>query len=276
MTVWSGFASRSERKTHIEVLGEGENYEPALKIQSCRSHGLVHRVKGYKTGRTHHLLSRLELACFHLLDWSDDVIDIREQYPLQPIAETRQIAHELGVRYPLQRRKRRGWFIAEPMVITSDFRVTFSSPDSVWDEVISVKPAGDLVKKRTLDKLEIERRYWSRRSTPWRLVTERELPEILVANLKHLHTYRWVTGRDTLREDVPLLTEKLYNFLHDEDRPVGAVCAEFDHEFRLPIGTSIDLVWHEVAMKRWALNLNELLSPDKPLPGLTKAKRQPT
>ena len=154
--------------------------------------------------------------------------------------------------------------------MTSDFRVTFSSPDSVWDEVVSVKPSSDLVKKRTLDKLEIERRYWGRRSTPWRLVTERELPEVLVANLTHLHTYRWVTGRDILREDVSLLTENLYGRLHEEDRSVGAVCAEFDREFRLSFGTSIDLVWHAVATKKWAVNLDEPLSPDKPLPGLYK------
>jgi hypothetical protein len=154
--------------------------------------------------------------------------------------------------------------------MTSDFRVTFSSPESVWDEVVSVKPGGDLVKKRTLDKLEIERRYWGRRSTPWRLVTERELPKVLVANLKHLHTYRWVTGRDMLREDVSFLTDKLYGCLQEEERSVGAVCAEFDLEFRLPVGTSIDLVWHAVATKKWVLNLDQPLSPDRPLPGLYK------
>lgn len=38
----------------------------------------------------HHFLSKLETNYFYWLDWSPIVSDIREQYPLLPLEETRQ------------------------------------------------------------------------------------------------------------------------------------------------------------------------------------------
>lgn len=67
--------------------GDGPGYMPWIRIQDFASNGVVSRVKGRKTGRIHHLMSNNELAYFYLLDWSDSVLDIREQYPLLYITE---------------------------------------------------------------------------------------------------------------------------------------------------------------------------------------------
>ena len=62
--------------------GSGANYKPWLRIHEVPSQGLSHRIYSFKTKRTHHLLSNLELGVFLTLDWMDHVQDIREQYPL--------------------------------------------------------------------------------------------------------------------------------------------------------------------------------------------------
>ena len=54
------------------------------------------RIKGWKSGRVHHLLSLLELRWFYVLDWNLEVIDVREQYPLLPLEETLAIAADRG------------------------------------------------------------------------------------------------------------------------------------------------------------------------------------
>lgn len=72
--------------------GKGANYKPWLHIQDIPSQGLCSRVKGWKTGRVHHLLSEMETSYFYVLEWSTKVLDIREQFPLLPLEETLGLA----------------------------------------------------------------------------------------------------------------------------------------------------------------------------------------
>lgn len=44
--------------------GYGEKYKPGVTIRGVHSTGLSHRIKGWKTNRTHHFLSLLELHFF--------------------------------------------------------------------------------------------------------------------------------------------------------------------------------------------------------------------
>ena len=72
---------------------------PYLLVHDVPSNGLASRIWGWKTNRVHHLLSRLELIFFYMLEWCQDVIDIREQFPLN-LDETLAISDRLGVRHP--------------------------------------------------------------------------------------------------------------------------------------------------------------------------------
>lgn len=117
--------SRNSSETTIENrlkqgrgMGQGANYNPWLHIQDVPSQGLASRIKGWKTGRVHHLLSELETSYFYVLDSSLPVLDIREQFPLLPLEETLTIAEQCGVAYPADPRTK------EPVVMTTDFVVT--------------------------------------------------------------------------------------------------------------------------------------------------------
>ena len=99
--------------------GEGSDYKPWLYIHDVASKGLVTRIQGWKHQREHHLLSNGEFAYFYQLEWSEQVVDIREQFPLWPIEETQEIAGRLGIKHPDPRRGENN--IA---VVTSDMRIT--------------------------------------------------------------------------------------------------------------------------------------------------------
>jgi hypothetical protein len=81
--------------------GEGSAYIPWIRVQDVPSRGRPRKVPGIKSGRTHHTLSDLEYYYLLLLEFSSEVVDIREQYPVFPTARARDLAAELGIRYPM-------------------------------------------------------------------------------------------------------------------------------------------------------------------------------
>lgn len=146
--------------------GYGKTYKPWLRIQDVPSIGRSSRLLGDTTKRTHHLLSDLERGVCLALDGCEAVVDIREQFPL-PREDTIAIAIAMGVKHP----KHNG----VDQVMTTDFLVDVRTGPNVRLEAIAVKPASALDDKRTVEKLEIERRYWLRRGVAWRITTELEL-----------------------------------------------------------------------------------------------------
>ncbi|MFH4130708.1 TnsA endonuclease N-terminal domain-containing protein, partial [Acinetobacter baumannii] len=55
--------------------------------------------------------------------------------------------------------------------------------------VIQVKPLKELIKERTIEKLEIERRYWEVKEIPWSIVTEQNIPTTARKNLEWLSPF---------------------------------------------------------------------------------------
>ena len=160
--------------------GNGAEYRPWLTIQDVSSLGRSSRIYSRKTGREHHLLSDIETALFLIFDWSDAVTDIREQFPLDR-EETRQIAVDMGVRHPVDTQSR------TDIVMTTDFVVNVQAGEMNTLVARSVKPAGELDKVRTLEKQEIERRYWQAKGIDWGVVTDMDLPAQRIKNLRWLH-----------------------------------------------------------------------------------------
>jgi len=166
------------RKYLREGRGQGsrKNYTPWITVQDFPSNGMVSRVYGRKTGRLHHLMSNNELKFFYLADWSDEVLDIREQFPLLDISETIKIAEYTGIRYPYDNKS------GFPYVLTSDFFLETAN----GYEIVTIKSTADLKKPRVREKLEIERRYWSEKNIRWKIVTEKEINSDKSKNIEWL------------------------------------------------------------------------------------------
>jgi len=162
--------------------GVGKYYKPFLTVRDVPSKGRVHRRPAVTHGRVVHLLSDLELAAFLLFDWNSSVIDIREQFPLNP-EKTLTIARRLGIRHPAAK--------GVNQVMTTDLLVDLKRHDLHLSQAISVKYRVDLDDERVIEKLEIERRYWEGERVDWFLFTENEVPTTLIKNIKWLlpHVY---------------------------------------------------------------------------------------
>jgi hypothetical protein len=239
--------------------GEGASYVPWHTVQRVPTHGQANRVLGRASGRTHHLLSEVETDCLYLLDWCDAVLDVREQYPLLPLEETVRLADELGVAHPCHPRQR------YPVVMTTDFLVSRRAPAGTVTEALAVKLASALEETRTLEKLEIERRYWAARATRWQLVTERELPRAVVQNVRWLAPARDPRDVPVPSTDLPALLAVLYAQIAPAGAPLARTCSQYDARLGLRLGTTLALVRHALATKRWRTDLARPISPDQPL-----------
>lgn len=184
------FSSKQDIERHIANgfgAGAGAGYVPWLRVQDVPSMGRSHKIPGVKIDRIHHLLSDLERAYHLVCEFSEDVVDIREQYPLLPVESTQAIAQAIGVRYP----KYKSTTI--PLVMTTDFLLTVKQPNGDFKSVArTIKYQQDLEGKdsvRTLEKLEVERRFWISQGVDWRIVTEEMFTPDLIKNLGQLRRY---------------------------------------------------------------------------------------
>lgn len=233
--------------------GEGANYIPWIKVHQISSKGRSSRVLGWKTGRTHHLLSDLETKYFYVLDWSQITKDIREQYPLLPIEETIQISEELGIKHPSNNET------GSPNVMTTDFLITISE----GLRARTIKYAQDLESYRTIEKFEIERVYWQRRGVDWGIVTEREIPNTLIENIRIIH-------KSFRIEDIkPEVINRVKSYLEDEIASMGDslsdITLQTDEKFGLPYGTCLNLAYHFIANRLWVIDMYEVINPSNPL-----------
>lgn len=157
--------------------GEGKDYLLWLVVGDFPSDGQCNRVLGITTGRKHDFFSKLESNYFNLLDWQDDVIDIREQVPLFPGSETKAIAASPGLKHPYNNKSKIS------CVMTTDFLFTVKSGKKITLHARSVKYWKDLEACRTQEKMSIERTYWESRGVEFDVITERSIDQEKCASL---------------------------------------------------------------------------------------------
>jgi hypothetical protein len=220
--------------------GLGADYVPWLTVRDFPSLGIVSRVKGQTTGRVYHLMSANETSLFYLLDWSENVLDIREQYPLADLADAIGIAERAQIRYPYDNKS------GFPYVMTSDFYVETAN----GAVVLSVKPSSELDKPRVLEKLEVERRYWKARNIKWELVTEREINRTKARNIEWLSQARDLSQFGLSSTQQTLCIDFFMLRYIPEVSGIVGLFRELEQHFGLTSGMGLNIYKHLAYHKR--------------------------
>jgi len=228
--------------------GEGKTYKPFLEVRDVPSSGRIHRLPSITHGRIVHLLSDLELAAFLLFDWSSNVIDIREQFPLDPnrtfeLSQTCQISHPA--------------FRGDYQVMTTDFVIDIDINGKIHTQAISVKYSTDLKNKRVIEKQELERRYWESKEIEWFIFTENEVPNILIQNIKwvlpHIHSF------ELNKNDRHIIFEDINYAL--QTYPVSKIAksmALLDENKHQKAGTHLQYFRHLLAQRAFAWDMSKI------------------
>lgn len=238
-------------------LGHGADYKPWITVQDVPSQGRSHRLLGVVTGRIHHLLSDHERRAFLIYDFSDDLRDIREQFPLD-LAETQQIAQEAGIRHPVDAKSR------ATLVQTTDLLLDLERGGRLITIARTIKPSEVLSNRRTVEKLEIERRYWMARGVDWGIITERDVPFNLLHNLEFLQGFASLEdleqpSPDFYRERAALVAEELER--HPDVR-LQTFCQKTDARFGFNPGETLLLVRHLLAIKIWRTDMSQPITAE--------------
>lgn len=220
-------------------------YEPTINIQAFPSTGRVSRIKGWKTNRIHHLFSDIQTRYFYTLDWSDQVMDIREHFPLMDI-ELQDGLETSDLRLDIFADKESG----VPYIKTSTFLITVENNSKEIYIARSVKAASSLEKGITLEGIEIERRYWESKGVDFGIVTQYEIDKEVARNVEWVHNSKFYS------EDIGIPLDQ-FEFLRaalldDLGRTEGRldVClTSFDQLFKLDRGTGLMLFKHLIANK---------------------------
>ncbi|MED5052540.1 TnsA endonuclease N-terminal domain-containing protein [Anoxybacillus rupiensis] len=242
-----GWTEGKIARYYKEGRGQGElsNYKPWLTIQDVPSDGRAHRVKGWTTNRIHHLLSDMEYNYFCLLDWADEVIDIREQFPLSRDI-TLSIAEEKSIRHPIDSATQ------TPIVMTTDFLITVHKEKEIIYFARTVKETKELDSSRVIEKFEIEREYWVKQGVDWGIVTEKELPKDAIDNIK------WLYSAYFLSDDLDKkLLHSLYETLSQNSMPILQLLQKFDETFNLANGSALSMFKYMLAHKIIKTNITK-------------------
>lgn len=241
-----------------EGRGQGRlgDYKPWIYIQDVASKGISPRIKGWKTGREHHLLSQLELKYFFLLEWSEQIIDIREQFPLY-LDETLALAKELAIPHPPKSNPN------QPIVITTDFLITIRQSIGIQEYARTVKYSKDLNSKRVLEKFEIERQYWERRNINWGIVTELDIDTVFSENIKQLHPLLDLkSNHPQISSVIVHKAKEIMNPLLNQTMPLWEIAKVCDEKLSLERGISLTIMWHLFATREWKINMTNPIQPE--------------
>lgn len=229
--------------------GEGESYKPWLRVQDVPSRGRSRKVLGTKVNRIHQVFSDLEYRYLTVLEFSERVVDIREQYPLFPTEEAQQIAARLGIAYP------RYPATAVPYVMTTDFLVTcVDATGQKYTAARTLKYSDELTTdknlQRRLEKFELEQALWASKGvTNWGIVTENMLGRALTRNLEWLRQGGVPQQRHLAQPDIQRLFLDHLAFFVSASRTLASVIRTVANAIRLPYTDAVMLFKHLVWQK---------------------------
>lgn len=156
--------------------GEFKDYVSWLTVRDVKSPVGCSRIWSRKLQRVINVLSFGEAIAFYILEWQNEVADVREQFPLDP-ANTRDICKEMRLIHP--------GIGGRDIVMTTDFLVTYKKGDHLYYKAIQVKDSKQtIMDPRTNSKLQIERKYWERKGIPFAIWLSSDFSPILKSNFK--------------------------------------------------------------------------------------------
>lgn len=229
----------------------GDEYIPWLKVREVPSKGRVHRCYGLRHNRVYHFMSDLEYYYALLLSWDNDVLEIREQFPLLPLKTTKRIALELGYNHPA--------FMGKDVVMTTDFVITLkSSNKGRYEKVRTLKYSTELSNKRTLEKLSIEKKYFKEvyGQEDWGVITERGIDIVMAKNLDAILPYQlWDTKGQLLSKELENKIHADYLNLFDICNSVSESVNEFAVKNQYNKAEAIKALYYLIANKKISVDL---------------------
>ena len=239
--------------------GEGATYKSWLQVQDISSQGRSTRTYSYKSQRVIHLLSDLQLYYWYLLEFDEQVIDVREQYPLLNFQELNiQMDKELE-------KKLFNVKTNVPHVFTISFMVKrLHANKKPYHEARMIKMSSELEKKATIERLELLRRYFKERNIDFGIVTEKEINKKLARNIGWVLTAYDLQDYPELIGNLEFLKVDMLNLLSSNtEKTFQNVFSKLEKSYQLNEGMGLILFKHLVATKQIIMDMSKKIELNK-------------
>ena len=233
---------------------KGMKKRMTLKVTTFSSKGRATRIYSYKTNKIHHLQSDNQLKVFLAFEWIDSIKDIKENIELKDLEATlynvenlrldKFMAKETGQLYQLH----------------TNFLIKVLKEEKYEEIAVSVKSLSELERKTVIEKLEIERRYWKAKNIKFYLITEKEIDNQVVENI------RWCREAliDNRIDNKVEIVERLYYSLQEKKQEIlQEALNEFDAEWDVEAGTALFMFRYLIAVKEIYINMKEKIDLNK-------------
>ncbi len=142
----------------------------------------------------------------------------------------------------------------------------------------AVKLSTDLDNPRTIEKLEIERRYWEQQDaeTDWGIVTERELPKRRIANItwaREMYSLEALTA--PYKEYWPDRCAQVLDTLEvtQQSVPIKAVLVSLEIRYGFLPGEGLTAIRHLIAAKVLVIDMDKAFSVSGPVSQIQSIQR---
>ncbi len=240
-------------KTRInQGRGQGEEeYQPWLKVADIPSRGRVTRLFSRKMNRTIHLFSDLQTMHYYQLEFDHRVQFVKEQYPLLDLVD---IVGKLDE--PLLKRLKNS--DGTPHIIITTFLISAKDDNgNLFTYARSIKAGAEIEKKSVLERLEIQRQYYSSLNVDWAVITEKEINYARGRNIEWalpaLNTSDYGLTEEEVKRNSVNLIDALQN---NPKNPVKNQIESFEREYRLNPGTGMFLFRYLIASKQIEVNMD--------------------
>lgn len=234
--------------------GVGAEYKPWTNTYEFSSMGRATRIYSPKTKRIHQLHSDNQYRAFLLFEFNSRVIDIRESFPLLDVLEIIDTKDDL--RFDKFTDKTSG----EPYVLTTNILLTLQ--DRNGDEKLmarTIKNTTELNRKITIERLEIERRYWHAKGIDWKVMTQKELPRQLAKNIEWVRE-ALLEGNEIEMDKEQLSLIMLKYLLENDEQAVREVLKLFDKQEMMERGAGLYLLRYLIAKGEIKINMSDTIN----------------
>lgn len=248
---------KTDKYREIEGRGNGKGveYKPWLKVHEIiDSKGRAHRILGWKHQRVYQLMSDNEFYYFLIMQWQDNVIDIREQFPLKPLEMTLDIADRYNITHGPKNSDNK-------TVMTTDFVITLKTEQMITEIARTIKPLKEMQNKRVVEKLMIEEEYWKIKKFNWGVVTDDKIPKTMAINIFWIYDfYFWDKYKGLEMELVEELAKILKEMLCKNDNDILRACYELENLVSWESGEGLNFFKYMITHKKIQTNMNKVFN----------------
>jgi hypothetical protein len=124
----------------------------------------------------------------------------------------------------------------------------------------TIKMTSELKNARTIEKLEIERRYWLEKGIDWKIVTEREISRQKARNIEWLYTGDGFYIAEYGDKELESIRSVLLELVKLGNHSIVEAAQIVDDEFLLPTGAGLSLFKQLVLDRKIVVDLNKPLN----------------